>query len=157
MLLTPLILQLAPILANKAVNIAPISADIKKAKFNDHVIIAGFGLNGSNLARVLKEAVIPYIVIELNPKTIKDGKSDHPSTKTALKIAKSNNHSIKAIVRTRYINEIDELILLGADEIIPEEFETSLQIFTKVLEKYNLPLNIIMQQVSILRGESYSS
>src|ERR1035437_6045943 len=83
--------------------------------------------------------------------------SDHPSTKTALKIAKSNNHSIKAIVRTRYINEIDELILLGADEIIPEEFETSLQIFTKVLEKYNLPLNIIMQQVSILRGESYSS
>jgi CPA2 family monovalent cation:H+ antiporter-2 len=188
MLLTPLILQLAPILANKAVNIAPISADIKKAKFNDHVIIAGFGLNGKNLARVLKEAGIPYVVIELNPKTIKDGKStgenmiygditkeeillhagiktarvivfaisDPPSTKTALKIAKTNNHSIKAIVRTRYINEIDELILLGADEIIPEEFETSLQIFTKVLEKYHLPLNIIMQQVSILRGESYS-
>jgi CPA2 family monovalent cation:H+ antiporter-2 len=142
MLLTPLILQLAPILANKAVNIAPISADIKNAKFNDHVIIAGFGLNGRNLARVLKEAGIPY--------------SDPPSTKTALKIAKTNNHSIKAIVRTRYINEIDELILLGADEIIPEEFETSLQIFTKVLEKYHLSLNIIMQQVSILRGESYS-
>jgi monovalent cation:H+ antiporter-2, CPA2 family len=188
MLLTPLILQLAPLLANKAVKIAPMSADIKKAKFNDHVIIAGFGLNGRNLARVLKEAGIPYVVIELNPKTIKEGKSagenmiygditkeeillhagiktarvivfaisDPPSTKTALKIAKTNNNSIKAIVRTRYINEIDELLLLGADEIIPEEFETSLQIFTKVLEKYHLPLNIIMQQVSILRGESYS-
>ena len=188
MLLTPLILQLAPLLANKAVKIAPMSADIKKVKFNDHVIIAGFGLNGRNLARVLKEAGIPYVVIELNPETIKEGKSagenmiygditkeeillhagiktarvivfaisDPPSTKTALKIAKTNNNSIKAIVRTRYINEIDELLLLGADEIIPEEFETSLQIFTKVLEKYHLPLNIIMQQVSILRGESYS-
>ena len=188
MLLTPLILQLAPFLANKVVNISPISADIKKAKFNDHVIIAGFGLNGRNLARVLKEAGIPYVVIELNPQTIKEGKSagenmiygditkeeilihagiktarvivfaisDPPSTKTALKIAKSFNHTIKAIVRTRYINEIEELILLGADEIIPEEFETSLQIFAKVLEKYHLPLNIIMKQVSILRGESYS-
>jgi CPA2 family monovalent cation:H+ antiporter-2 len=187
MLLTPLILQIAPLLANKAVKIAPMSADITKSKFNDHVIIAGFGLNGRNLARVLKEAGIPYVVIELNPDTIKEGKtagenmiygditkeeillhagiktahviefaiSDPPSTKTALKIAKTNNHSIKAIVRTRYINEIDELLLLGADEIIPEEFETSLQIFTKVLEKYHLPLNIIMQQVSILRGESY--
>jgi|CZKP01.1.fsa_nt_gi voltage-gated potassium channel Kch len=168
--------------------IAPMSVDIKKAKFNDHVIIDGFGLNGRNLARVLKEAGIPYVVIELNPKTIKEGKSvgenmiygvitkeeilihagiktarvivfaisDPPSTKTALKIAKTNNKAIKAIVRTRYINEIDELLLLGADEIIPEEFETSLQIFSKVLEKYHLPLNIIMKQVSILRGESYS-
>jgi monovalent cation:H+ antiporter-2, CPA2 family len=188
MLLTPLILQLAPIIANKISKIAPVSSEMNMAKFNDHVIIAGFGLNGRNLARVLKEAGIPYVVIELNPDTIKEGKlkgenmiygditkeeilfyagiktarvivfaiSDPPSTKSALKIAKTNNPSIKAIVRTRYIDEIDELILLGADEIIPEEFETSLQIFSKVLQKYHLPLNIIMQQVSILRGESYS-
>ncbi|MDR3626704.1 MAG: TrkA C-terminal domain-containing protein, partial [Ignavibacteriaceae bacterium] len=45
---------------------------------------------------------------------------------------------------------------LGADEVIPEEFETSLQIFSKVLEKYHIPLNVIMKQVSLLRGESYS-
>ena len=188
MLLTPLILQAAPLLANKAVKLTPVDRELKISRFVDHVIIAGFGLNGRNLARVLKEAGIPYVVIELNPDTVKEGKekgenmifgditkeeillhagikharvivfaiSDPPSTKAALKIAKTHNTTIKAIVRTRYINEVDELIFLGADEIIPEEFETSLQIFTKVLEKYHLPLNIIMKQVSILRGESYS-
>ena len=187
MLLTPVILQIAPALADRFVKFAPVKKEKKIAPFIDHVIIAGFGLNGKNVARVLKEAGIPYVVIELNPEKIKKGKesgekmiygditkeeilihagikharvivfaiSDPHSTKAALKISKANNSTIKAIVRTRYVNEIDELIKLGADEIIPEEFETSLQIFSKVLEKYHLPLNIIMKQVSILRGESY--
>jgi CPA2 family monovalent cation:H+ antiporter-2 len=166
MLITPIILQVAPALADRFVKITPVKKELKTSQFIDHVIIAGFGLNGRNLARVLKEAGIPYVVIELNPDTIKTGKelgenmiygditkeeilshagikyarvivfaiSDPHSTKAALSIAKANNSNIKAIVRTRYINEIDELISLGADEIIPEEFETSLQIFSKVLE-----------------------
>jgi CPA2 family monovalent cation:H+ antiporter-2 len=66
------------------------------------------------------------------------------------------NPDIYAIVRTRYTSEIESLIALGADEVIPEEFETSLQIFSKVLRKFHIPLNVIMKQVSILRGESYS-
>jgi len=44
---------------------------------------------------------------------------------------------------------------LGADMVIPEEFETSIQIFRQVLEQYHIPLNVIMQQVNLLRGESY--
>jgi CPA2 family monovalent cation:H+ antiporter-2 len=71
-------------------------------------------------------------------------------------LAKRLNPNIYAIVRTRYSNEISNLISLGADEVIPEEFETSLQIFSKVLRKFHIPLNVIMKQVSILRGESYS-
>lgn len=71
-------------------------------------------------------------------------------------LAKQINPDIYAIVRTRYTSEIGSLITLGADEVIPEEFETSLQIFSKVLRKFHIPLNVIMKQVSILRGESYS-
>jgi CPA2 family monovalent cation:H+ antiporter-2 len=114
-------------------------------------------LKGENMiyGDITKEEILFYAGIK-TARVIVFAISDPPSTKSALKIAKTNNPSIKAIVRTRYIDEIDELILLGADEIIPEEFETSLQIFSKVLQKYHLPLNIIMQQVSILRGESYS-
>ena len=66
------------------------------------------------------------------------------------------NPKVYALVRTRYINEVDELKKLGADEVIPEEFETALQIFRKVLEKYHIPLNVIMQQTTMLRQESYS-
>jgi CPA2 family monovalent cation:H+ antiporter-2 len=74
----------------------------------------------------------------------------------ALKFARQINPNIYTIVRTRYISEVTELVKLGADEVIPEEFETSLQIFSKVLAKYHIPLNIIMKQVSLLREGSYN-
>ncbi|MGE5859398.1 MAG: TrkA C-terminal domain-containing protein, partial [Ignavibacteria bacterium] len=64
--------------------------------------------------------------------------------------------SVYTVVRTKYINEIDELTVLGADSVIPEEFDTSLQIFSKVLERYHIPLNVIMRQIAMLRGEAYS-
>ena len=35
-----------------------------------HVIIVGFGLNGRNLAGVLRETSIPYVVLELNHETV---------------------------------------------------------------------------------------
>ncbi len=136
-----------------------------------HVIVAGFGLNGRNLTRVLKETGIKYIVIEMNPDTVRVEKgkgekiifgdvskidilrkvniqnanvlvfaiSDPGITRRALQLAKKLNPSIYTVVRTRYVNEIEELSKLGADVIIPEEFETSLQIFRKVLEQYHIP------------------
>ncbi|MBS4034622.1 MAG: cation:proton antiporter [Ignavibacterium sp.] len=81
--------------------------------------------------------------------------SDPATTRRSLSLAKQLNPNIYTVVRTRYVNEIDELAKLGADVIIPEEFETSLEIFRKVLEKYHIPLNIIMKQVAIIRNESY--
>ncbi|QAR32977.1 potassium transporter KefB [Geovibrio thiophilus] len=37
----------------------------------DHIIIAGFGLNGRNTARAAKETGIDFVVIEMNPETVK--------------------------------------------------------------------------------------
>lgn len=159
-----------------------------KSNLSNHVIIVGYGLNGKNLARVLKETGIKYVIVELNPDLIREAASkgenyvygdcvkeeilektnihhaavivfaisDPLSSKRGLQIAKRLNPHIYAIVRTRYISEIQSLLALGADEVIPEEFETSLQIFSKVLRRFHIPLNVIMKQVSILRGESYS-
>jgi CPA2 family monovalent cation:H+ antiporter-2 len=59
------------------------------------------------------------------------------------------------VVRTRYASEIDELYRLGANDVIPEEFETSVEIFIRVLERYHLPRNIIDAQVKIVRSECY--
>ena len=59
------------------------------------------------------------------------------------------------IVRTRYASEIDELYRLGADNVIPEEFETSVEIFTRVLERFHIPRNVIDAQVKIIRNECY--
>ncbi len=41
------------------------------SELSGHVIIVGFGLNGRNLARVLKETGIKFVVVELNPDTVK--------------------------------------------------------------------------------------
>ena len=46
---------------------------------NEHSIIAGFGPNGQNIARVLKLLEIPYVIIESNPQTVKKYKAlDEP-------------------------------------------------------------------------------
>ncbi len=188
MILTPFFFKFAPAFANKFGEIEPIKKTVEEEqKLKKHVIIVGFGLNGKNLARVLKEAGIQYIVVEMNPDTFQEQKSngeriiygditreeilhqtkiedanvivfaisDPASARRGLLQAKKMKPDIYAIVRTRFLSEIDELISMGANEVIPEEFETSLQIFSKVLERYHIPLNVIMRQVALLRGESY--
>lgn len=152
-----------------------------------HLIIAGYGLNGKNLAHVLKEAGIPYVILELNPVTVREAAaegepiiygdvsrrtileeagigrakgivfaiSDPLMTQRGVKAVKTINPDVFVIVRTRYASEIDLLLGLGADDVIPEEFETSIEIFTRVLEKYHIPRNLVEAQVKVLRGECY--
>jgi len=43
------------------------------------------------------------------------------------------------IVRTQFLPEADVLRNLGADEVIPEEFETSVEFFSRMLKKYLIP------------------
>lgn len=189
MIVTPFLFKLAPMIGFKTSDVKIMSDKVVKEsdKLKGHVIIAGYGLNGRNLTRVLKETGINYVVIEMNPDTVREEKvkgekivfgdvsksdllkqvniedasvlvfaiSDPETTRRALKLAKRLNSHIFTVVRTRYVNEIEELAKLGADSIIPEEFETSLEIFRKVLEKYHIPLNIIMKEVALIRNESY--
>jgi monovalent cation:H+ antiporter-2, CPA2 family len=44
---------------------------------------------------------------------------------------------------------------LGADEVIPEEFETSIEIFTRVLSKYLVPKDEIMEFTEEVRSGNY--
>lgn len=189
MLLTPLVFLFIPSISKKFGSLESVTKKAgKPEELKDHAIIVGFGLNGRNLVRVLKETGINYIVIELNPETVRKEKSkgekiiygditkedilfhthietakvivfaisDPSAARIGLQNAKRLNPSVYTIVRTRYIKEIEGLHKLGANEVIPEEFETSLQIFSKVLERYHVPLNVIMNQVALLRGENYS-
>ncbi len=153
----------------------------------DHFIIAGYGLNGRNLAHVLKESGIGYFIIELNPETVHEAAaageliifgdvssrtileeagvrrakgivfaiSDPLMTRRGVKAARELNPGLYIIVRTRYASQIDDLLALGANDVIPEEFETSIEIFTRVLEKFHVPRNIVEAQVKVLRGECY--
>ncbi len=160
----------------------------EKAPLTNHVIICGMGLNGRNLARVLKDTAIAYAIIDLNFQKTKKSKSkgdphifwgdaasveilrrvsiesarvlviaisDRLLTKTCLSNARALNPRLHVIVRTKYVADIEDLLAMGADDVIPEEFETSIQIFSRVLKMFHIPNSIILAQGNILRNKSY--
>ncbi|MCK4838713.1 MAG: NAD-binding protein [Desulfobulbaceae bacterium] len=59
------------------------------------------------------------------------------------------------IVRTRFLTEMQALYEIGANEVIPEEFETSVEIFSRVLAKYLIPRDKIDGLVTQLRSDGY--
>jgi len=153
----------------------------------NHLVIIGYGINGSNLAKAAASSNIPYVVIEMNAETVKHERkkglpiifgdatqdhiletvhlsnaravviaiSDNLATKAIIKNVRSYSDSLYLVVRTRYVKETSELIALGADEVIPEEFETSLLIFTHVLQNFLVPEDDIDQFIETVRNDNY--
>jgi CPA2 family monovalent cation:H+ antiporter-2 len=70
-------------------------------------------------------------------------------------IARRLNPTLHIVVRTRYVRSMADLTAAGADEVVPEEFETSLAIFSRVLRHYNIPSNTIEREVQAARAELY--
>jgi len=81
--------------------------------------------------------------------------SDSEATKGILMNIRHFTQNAFVIVRTRYVNEIDANVKLGADEVIPEEFETSIEIFTRVLDKYLVPKDEIEEFTDDVRSRNY--
>ncbi len=159
----------------------------KKFELNNHVIVVGFGLNGRNVSKVLSLSNIPFIVLEMNPETVRDEKkrgvpilygdaskdsvlekasikkarsiviaiSDAAATRRIVELARKLNPSVYIIARTRYTNEISPLYSLGANDVIPEEFETSIEIISRVLHRYFIPVNEIEKHICEVRKGGY--
>ena len=81
--------------------------------------------------------------------------SDLASIQRIVRVARKENPRIYMIVRTRYTAEVEDLIQLGANEVIPEEFETSIDIFARVLHRYQVPRNLIFGQIDRIRTGTY--
>ena len=65
-----------------------------------------------------------------------------------------NKHAF-IIVRSRHIADIEELYRIGANHVIPEEFETAIDFFEKILGKYLLPRMDIERAVARIREDNY--
>ena len=61
----------------------------------------------------------------------------------------------RIVVRTRYVRAIDELRRLGADAVVVEEFEASLELFKRALEGYEIPAGRIAHELDAVRSEHY--
>jgi CPA2 family monovalent cation:H+ antiporter-2 len=154
---------------------------------NDHIIIVGFGIGGRNVAWAAKTAGVSYVIIEMNPDTVRKSRRkgepiiygdamqeailenvhigrarilvvaipDPIASRAIVRQAKRLNPTLFIIVRTHYMHEMRPLFKLGADEVVPEEFETSIEIFTMVLMKYLVPKEKIDEFITQVRADGY--
>jgi CPA2 family monovalent cation:H+ antiporter-2 len=197
---TPFAIALAPKFADWVVKL-PLPAKLKRGftkavsagkrgrhrTLRDHLIIVGFGLNGRNVVRAAKVAGIPYVVIEMNPQTVRvesakgepifygDASqeavleevgvqkarvvvvviSDPLATRKIAAAVRKENPNVFLIVRTRFVTEMESLYAIGANQVIPEEFETSIEIFSRVLARYLIPRNEIERLIAEARSGGY--
>jgi len=118
---------------------------VRNEKAHGESIHFGDAAHGTVLKNInIEEARIMVVAI-----------SDAIGTRKILDIAKKLNPNIYIIVRTRYIRDMEGLYQMGADEVIPEEFETSIEIFSKVLEKYNLSPEKINDFIHEILSDGY--
>ena len=193
---TPFIIALAPRLADFVLRL-PLPRRLKSGLYpvpgtkaagkKKHLIIIGFGVNGKNVARAAKVAGLPYVIIEMNPETVREecakgepiyygdatqeavlqhadikdamivvvAIADPTATRRITEVVRRLNPKTHVIVRTRFLQEMKPLYELGANEVIPEEFETSVEIFTRVLSKYLIPRDEIEKLVAEVRSDGY--
>ncbi|MCX2837387.1 monovalent cation:proton antiporter-2 (CPA2) family protein [Salinimicrobium sp. MT39] len=81
--------------------------------------------------------------------------SDPRATKAIVSNIRHISPSVHIVVRTRYVKEIETLLGLGADEVIPEEFETSIEIFSRVLTNFLVPLDELENLIDSVRADNY--
>ena len=81
--------------------------------------------------------------------------NDPAATRRITELARRLNPRLYILVRTRFVSEMNALIDLGANDVIPEEFETSVEIFSRVLAKYFIPKEEIEKLTAEIRSDGY--
>ena len=81
--------------------------------------------------------------------------SDAATTRQVTALVRSINPGCHIVARTRYVREVGALRELGADTVIPEELETSVEIVSRVLASYLVPRGEIEAFVSEIRAGDY--
>ncbi|MFN4235404.1 MAG: cation:proton antiporter [Bacteroidia bacterium] len=184
MMATPAFLGIGNLLLHNSI----LKQDINDhVNLEQHVLIAGFGVNGQNLSKILKSLNIPYKIIEINPNTVKKFKkegedivfgditkqdnllhlgidkarmmviaiSDWDATLKAVAIGRKLNPNLKIIVRTEFVTQIEPLYKAGADIVISQEFEASLEIAAYVLKNLGIAGPIVRLKSEQLRKRHY--
>ena len=192
MAVTPFLIAAVPAISTRLVKLMPpgLKAEPPKAEqedLHDHLVIAGFGLGGHHLARAAKAAGIKYVILEMNPDTVRRERdrgvpimygdasqaavlehinvakarilavviSDPAAIGRIVATARAQNPALHIVVRTRFVSEIEPLMQLGAQEVVAEEYETSVEMFIRVLSTYLVPRGDIERFVREIRAEGY--
>ena len=83
--------------------------------------------------------------------------SETAGNASIIEAAKNLNPNINIIVRTECIEDLEYLYKVGADYVIPIEFETTLEMFSKTLSHYLVPHEEIEKTLGLIRSEGYKA
>ncbi|HEX6942579.1 MAG TPA: cation:proton antiporter [Gemmatimonadaceae bacterium] len=118
---------------------------VRDARLDREPIFFGDGTRGEVLERIgIQRARMLVFAI-----------ASHQDEKRGIAVARHLNKKIHIVTRTRYVSDIEELYALGANEVVPEEFETSLEIFARVLRRYGVTEGRIREQAEEARRDHY--
>jgi CPA2 family monovalent cation:H+ antiporter-2 len=98
---------------------------------------------------VLEQAGVPYarvVVVVI---------SDPLATRRIVALVRRLSPDTHIIARTRYVSEVPLLLELGASDVVPEEFETAVEIFVRTLQHYLVPLAEIERVTADIRADGY--
>jgi monovalent cation:H+ antiporter-2, CPA2 family len=156
-------------------------------ELRDHVIIVGYGLNGRNLANLLRELEQPFVVVEMNGALVREAQkqgipviygdaaypeimhaagveraravviavSDPISTRYTVRTVRELNPTVYIVARTRYVAEIEPLYAAGATDVIPEEFETFIEIAGRLMRLLGVDNEQRLQLMNQCRARHY--
>ncbi len=151
-----------------------------------HVLVLGYGTTGQAVARVLRETGIPFVAVDLSAPVVEEADApvhfgdasrrgvledvggagaraavvtvgEPGATRRIVSLLRQMNPDVRIIVRVQRVAEIDELERLGADEVVPSEFETSIELFTRLLVHLGVPRHVVRIQEGVIRLGNYQA
>jgi CPA2 family monovalent cation:H+ antiporter-2 len=179
MLVTPFLLHLGPRLAAGVGRITPLTRllrvrsleeDHPDERLTDHVIIAGYGLAGHELALALEHCRVPYLVVDLNVDNdvtsrkvldhlgIKRAKelvvavNDPDAALRAVQQARGLSRDVRILVRTSYLEDATVLLRAGANNVVAADVESAVEIVHVILRGHGANSTTVEQQLTRIRS-----
>jgi len=99
-------------------------------------------------------SVLEHAQVE-NARTVAVVINDPIATRQIIQTVREMNPDVHIIARTRFVREIGPLRELGATQVIPEEFETSIEISSRILAQHLVPRETITSFIEEVRRDEY--
>ncbi len=81
---------------------------------------------------------------------------DPVATRSIVALLRRVAPDLHIVARTRFLSEVQPLYALGASDVVPEEFETSIEIFHRMAHYLGLPEEEVLRLEEVIRADHYA-
>ncbi|MBP7560032.1 MAG: cation:proton antiporter [Armatimonadetes bacterium] len=101
-----------------------------------------------------REHVLRHAQVE-RAKVLVSSVPDPAGSREVVSEARRLNPDLYIIARTRYLGDVEALVDLGANEVVPEEFETAIEMVGLVMQAYGVPPRAVEREQDFIREDQY--